>query len=308
MNGVICLSLQTMQPIEPPRACVLCLGNFDGVHLAHRALMNTALKLREHRSPDAACGVFCFDPPSSDYFSKNPPAHLTTLSQKLRRFADEGMELAFVASFEALRDLTPERFLTEILRDFCHCVGGVCGFNHHFGRGGKGTPSLIREILDIPVEVQDPILYEDETVSSSRIRACLQDGRVEEATTLLTLPYSVCSTVLHGKALGRKWGFPTLNQAFPAGALIPRHGVYVTDCTLPNGKKLRGITNVGSRPTVDQAASVNCETHLLDFDGSLYGEEITVEFLHFVRPEMRFDSQDALKEQIARDLQTAKEY
>ncbi len=308
MNGVICLSLQTMQPALPPQASVLCLGNFDGVHLAHRALMNTALKLRAHRSPDAACGVFCFDPPSSDYFLTTPPAHLTTLSQKLRRFADEGMEYAFLASFEALRDLSPERFLTEILRDGCHCAGVVCGFNHRFGNGGKGTPDLIRKHLNVPLEVQDRVLYEGETVSSSRIRLCLQQGRTEEASKLLTRPYSISAPILHGKALGRTWGFPTINQLFPDGALVPCHGVYVTECTLPDGTKRRGITNVGSRPTVDHAATVNCETHLLDFDGSLYGEEITVDFLHFVRPEMHFESLDALKEQIAQDLQVARDY
>ena len=297
-----------MQPTPVPPACVLCLGNFDGVHIAHRALMHTATKLRAHRSLDAVCGVFCFDPPSSDFLGAQAPAHLTTLPQKLSCFRDEGMEYAFLADFEALRSLSPERFLTEVLRDGCHCVAAVCGFNYRFGYRGAGTPDMIRKHLNIPVEVQNEICMDGDTVSSSKIRALLRKGDAEAAAKLLTLPYSITSKVLHGKALGRTWGFPTLNQAFPSRAIVPRHGVYVTDCILPDGTHRRGISNVGLRPTVDSDQAVNCETHLLDYEGTLYGKDVTVSFLRFVRPEMRFDSPEALRAQIERDLKTAKNY
>ena len=308
MTGVFCLSLQTMQQAPIPKACVLCLGNFDGVHIAHRALLNTAKNLRAHRFPDAVCGVFCFDPPSSDFFGTTAPAHLSSLSEKLSYFRDEGVDYVFLADFSALREMPADQFATDILKDYCHCVAAVCGFNFRFGHKGVGDPSLLKALLDIPVEVQSEIQADGETVSSSRIRTLLRNGKAEEAAALLGRPYSICSEVLHGKALGRKWGFPTINQEFPLGMLIPRHGVYVTDCTLPDGSRRRGISNVGIHPTVDQNATLNCETHLLDFDGSLYGCEITVSFLHFIRPEMKFDSPQALQEQIERDLKVAKKY
>lgn len=308
MTGVNCLSLKTMQPAKAPGACILCLGNFDGVHIAHRALMNTATKLRAHRSLDAVCGVFCFDPPSSDFLSTTGPAHLTTLEEKLERFRDVGMEYAFIADFPTLRDMSPELFATKILRDTCHCVAAVCGFNYRFGFRGTGTPDLLRNILNIPVEVQQEICFDGDTVSSSKIRALLLAGQAETATELLTLPYAIRAKVIHGKELGRKWGFPTINQAFPQGALIPRHGVYVTDCTLPDGSHRRGVSNVGNHPTVDHDAAVNCETHLINFDGMLYDEDVTVSFLHFIRPEMKFNSENELKKQIEADLEIAKNY
>ena len=308
MPSVICLSLSTMQPVEFPDACVICLGNFDGVHLAHRALMRTATKLRAHRFIDAVCGVFCFDPPSSEFLSTGASIKLTTLDEKLSYFRDEGMEYVFLASFPALREMSPEQFATEILRDKCHATALVCGFNHRFGHRGAGDPALLRTLLQIPVEVQNEIRMDGETVSASRIRALLQEGDVETATRLLGRHYAITSTVEHGKELGRTWGFPTVNQRFPDGMLVPRHGVYVTDCTLPDGTRRRGVTNVGVRPTVESETAVNCETHLLDFDGSLYGERVTVRFLHFLRPEKKFDTPDALRQQIAHDLERAAAY
>jgi riboflavin kinase/FMN adenylyltransferase len=306
MPHIICISLQTMQPAPVPQSTVLCLGNFDGVHVAHRALMHQAKELRAHRFPDAACGVFCFDPPSSDYFT-DTPAHLCTREQRLERFREMGMEYAFLADFEELRRHSPEQYVTEVLCGQCHCVGAVCGFNHRFGYRGAGNPALLEDLLEA-VEVQPEYTADGKTVSSSRIRALLLDGKAEEASALLCHPYTLRAKVLHGKQLGRTWGFPTVNQRFEDHALIPHHGVYVTECTLPDGRRVRGISNVGSHPTVDRDAEINCETHLLDFEGDLYGMEISTAFLHFIRPEQCFSSAAALKEQIARDTAVAKNY
>ena len=307
MPHITCLSLKTMQPAEIPSACVLCLGNFDGVHAAHRALMQQAKKLRAHRFLDAACGVFCFDPPSSDFFTEKP-AHLCTREEKLERFLDEGMEYAFLADFTQLCAYSPERFVEEILKEYCHTVAAVCGFNYSFGYKGRGDATLLAKLLDAPVEIQSEYTENGMTVSSTRIRAHLQKGETEEATKLLTRPYTLHAPVLHGKALGRTWGFPTLNQTFAKDSLIPRFGVYVTDCELPDGRIVRGVTNVGRRPTVDHNNTVTCETHLIDFDDTLYGEMITVSFLYFIRPEQKFESAEALQAQIAKDLLIAKEY
>ena len=307
MTGIICLSLQTMQPSPVPSTCVLCLGNFDGVHIAHRELMHTAAKLRKNRFPDAVCGVFCFDPPTSD-FLQDTPAHLCTREEKLERFRETGMEYAFLADFPTLRNYSPEQFVEEILKKECRCVAAVCGFNHRFGHRGLGNAALLQSLLGGPVEVQNEILENEETVSSSRIRQLLWEGDAEAAAQLLSQPYTLRAKVIHGKALGRKWGFPTINQVFPKNALIPKHGVYVTDCTLPDGSTCRGVSNVGNRPTVDHDDAVNCETHLINFDGSLYEEEVTVSFLHYLRSEKKFKSTEELRRQIDTDKQAASEY
>ena len=307
MNDVICLSLKTMQQVEFPDTCVICLGNFDGVHLAHRVLMHTAKRLRAHRFRDAACGVFCFDPPTSDYLSPSPE-HLCTREEKLKRFCEAGMEYAFLADFAALRSMSPAQFVKEILLEACHCVAAVCGFNFRFGYKGIGTPNDLQALLNAPVEIVDEVQKDGTRVCSSYIRELLHLGKAEQATELLTHPYTLCAKVVHGKELGRTWGFPTVNQSFPQKMLVPRHGVYVTDCELPNGEHYRGVSNVGVRPTVDRQAEVNCETHLLDFDGTLYEKNVTVSFLHFIRPEKKFDSAEDLRRQIEADIQAAREY
>ena len=252
-----------MTPAAFPTASVICLGNFDGVHLAHRALLREARRLCSTEYPQAACAVFCFRAPSSDHLTPNRIAHLCTLEQKLERFRNAGMDYAFLIDFPEIRDLSPDAFATDILRNGCHAIAAVCGFNYRFGKGGTGTPALLEKTLRIPVSVQSEICVGGETVSSTRIRRLLLEGCVEEANALLTLPYSFTAEVIHGKALGHKLGFPTVNQAFPPKMLIPRHGVYITDCEI-NGKHYRGVSNVGAHPTVDEGAEVNCETHILD--------------------------------------------
>ncbi|MBQ9131632.1 MAG: riboflavin biosynthesis protein RibF, partial [Clostridia bacterium] len=241
------------------------------------------------------------------FLRPDPPAHLCTPEQKLERFLECGMEYAFLADFPTVRSYSPEEFANSILQAQCHCVAAVCGFNYRFGRNGAGTPEMLGSILQIPVTVCPEIRVLDETVSSTRIRRLLNEGDPVQATQLLTRPYSLTAPVLHGKALGRTWGFPTVNQNFPADILIPRRGVYISSCTV-DGVSYGGISNVGSRPTVDREAGINCETHLLDFSGDLYGREITVSFLQFLRPERQFESEQALREQIGQDLAQARDY
>ena len=307
MSLVSCVLLSTMTEVSPPEASVLCLGNFDGVHLAHRALLDNAKKLRSRLSADTACGVFCFSSPTADYLLPTPPAHLCTLEQKLMLFRKCGMEYAFVADFSLIREMSPTDFIQKILKEQCHCVGAVCGFNFKFGKHGEGSAQRLKAELGAPVEIQDAIFQGSEPVSSTRIRKLLLEGDVKNATSLLCRPYSFTAPVIHGKHLGHKLGAPTLNQNIPAEMLIPAYGVYVTDCLI-DGKHFRGVTNVGVRPTVEKNAAVNCETYLLDFDGDLYEKEITVSFLDRIRPEKQFSSQEELQLQIHKDIETARNY
>ena len=305
MQGFELIPLQKSHIFKMPEATVLCLGNFDGVHIAHRALLDQAKRLRDTRFTDAACGVLCFRGLSSDFLQTTPPPHLFTDEDRLSAFADAGMDFAVMCDFPTLRHMSAQSFIDEILVGACHCVSAVCGFNYRFGDRGSGTPELLRAHFGDRLHVEPPFLSDGVPVSSTRIRALLLDGQAEEAARLLGRPYRFSSPVLHGKKLGRTIGIPTVNQAFPDMLLVPKRGVYITDCNV--GERVyRGVSNVGSHPTVDNNAPVNCETYLLDFEGDVYGCEVEVSFLHYLRPEERFGSVDELKARIAQDIEKAR--
>ncbi len=307
MSCLRCISLSDGRTMPIPSETVLCLGNFDGVHLGHTALLSRTIALRERDFPGASTAVFCFSTLSSDHLSADRIGHLTTLAEKLRYVAAHGIEYAILCEFSSVRHLSPKEFVTDILKDLCAAKGVVCGFNYRFGFGGSGTAKDLKALFEGTVSVCDAVLDESEPISSTRIRRLLTDGEADEAARLMGHPYILESEVLHGKALGRQWGIPTVNQAFPKTALIPRHGVYVTDCIV-DGKSYRAVTNVGLRPTVEDANAANCESYLLDFEGDLYGRTVETRFLSFLRPEMRFSSPEELIEQIGRDIQFARNY
>ena len=287
-----------------PEATILCLGNFDGVHMAHRALLKKALQMKDKIS-DASCGVLCFREPSGDFLFPTPPAHLCTLDQKINLFFDEGMDFVLLVDFLEVKDLSAQEFVEDLLIHKCHCAGVVCGFNYRFGKGGKATTEDLQALMRGPVEVQSEICCADASVSSTRIRKLLEKGDVKTAAQLLMRTYSFSAPVLHGKALGRKLGIPTINQLFPNKMQIPARGVYATECTVDQ-KKYRAVTNIGTHPTVDCDAPLNCETFLLDFHGEIYGKEVEVSFLQYLRPEQKFDSIQALCDQIEQDILQAK--
>lgn len=302
--------------MEAPRESVICLGNFDGVHLAHTAILREGISAGRARQTGCLCGVFCFFRPSADYFiipgaAKGAHAltgtHLTTLREKLELFAAAGMDFAVLCDFAELRHLPPEDFIS-LLRTSCGCVGTACGFNYRFGARGAGTPELLSRAFDVDGVCMAHVLPEmtigGVTVSSTAIRQALTNGDSALAESLLGRVYSLTSVVTHGKQLGRKVGFPTANQYFPAERLIPRHGVYAARAVTPFGI-FPAVANVGLHPTVDAHARVNCETHILGLDADLYGQSITVELYRFRRPEMRFDSLDALVARISADAEDA---
>ncbi len=312
---LICLDLRgdSIRPRNTaPAPAVLCLGNFDGVHLAHAALLRKGRELTERlqkAEPRTLCGVFCFFRPSGDYFLKGntQPTHLTTLKERINALGALGADLIWLCDFPSVRDLPPADFV-ELLKSTCGCVGVVCGYNHRFGRGAQGTPALLTEAFGADHAVTIPALEVDGTpISSSRIRACLQVGDVETAARLLGRPYALEAKVVHGKSLGHTWGFPTANQNFPPDRLIPAHGVYAVRCHTPAGI-FPGAANIGLRPTVENPGRVNCETHIIGFDGNLYGKTVKVEFLNYLRPEQKFHSAEALIAAIRRNTETAAAY
>lgn len=318
----VCLDLrgERIRPLrEATPSAVLCLGNFDGVHLAHAALLREGRRLademnRRGNAPVGSpclCGVFCFFCPSGDYFlpTNTHPTHLTTLKERLIALRELGADLVWLCHFPAVRELSPLAF-GEMLREACGCVGVVCGYNHRFGKGAAGTPDLLADLFGArSVSVLSALEIEGLPVSSTRIRGCLKEGDVETAERLLGRPYGLEARVLHGKSLGHTWGFPTANQNFPPDRLIPAHGVYAVTCVTAKGR-YPGVANVGLRPTVDGATALraNCETHLIGFSGDLYGQVIRVEFRKFLRPEQRFGTVEELKAAIRRDTERAEAY
>ena len=302
------ISLQPNRNITSiPEATVLCLGNFDGVHIAHRMLLRTAKELRDQKAPDAMCGVFCFHDLSGDFLKSGIPSHLCTEEQKLERFREEGMDFAIFAHFPSLRNLSPESFVKEILIEKCHCIGAVCGFNYRFGISASGNVDMLQSLLKAPVIIQPEVKIHGTTVSSTYIRSLIKNTDMEAAAELLTLPYGFTAPVRHGKKLGRKLGIPTINQSFPDKMLIPPYGVYITDCII-DSMHYRGVTNVGVHPTVDESAPVNCETFLLDFSSEIYDKQVAISFLKFLRKEEKFENTDALCAQIKQDVERAIAY
>lgn len=307
-DWISCVSLPDQKPCQIPESTVLCLGNFDGVHLGHRTLLAAAKDLQAALPKRIPCGVFCFYGLSSDELLFDPPKHLSSMEDRLRKFADCGMEFAIFADFARIRDFSPEEFLDEILLKVCHAKALVCGENYRFGKGGAGTPELLKEKENLTICVLPEFRMDGEIVSSTRIRRLLEeDGNAEEAARLLGEPYTLTSTVEHGKELGRKLGVPTINQFFPERALIPLRGVYLTE-VLIDGLLYPGVSNVGVRPSVERATRVNCETNLLSYSGSLYGKTVSTRFLARIRPERTFDSEEELQRAIENDIETAKAY
>ncbi len=269
----------------------VALGYFDGGHVGHSALLDTAVRYaREHGYESS---VFTF--PSLPTKRGTP---LSRLADRLAFFEGAGIDSVVLAPFDEVKDISAERFVTEVLADRLLARSAVCGFNYRFGKGATGDGALLSRLLPQST-VLPPTRFEGAPVSASRIREALLRGDVPSVTAMLGRPYALAGTVSHGKAAGRTLGFPTANIR-PETAL-PRYGVYKTRVTV-DGVAYRGITDVGVRPTLEYAGDARAETFLCGFTGDLYGKEIRIELLSFLREEMRFSSPEELARQIEKDL------
>ena len=307
---VIQLNHKTV-PLSLANGCGLCLGHFDGVHIGHRALVDELRRLNAARGQKLPLGVLCFTTPPTATLSKSPTPQLTTLEEKLSLMGAAGLDFAVLYDFPAIKDMPPVQFIDDILIGECNAKMLVCGFNYSFGARGAGTPAdLLKHFgskSDHSLSVMPPVTDGPYTVSSSLIRAMLQGGHPDDAARLLGRPYSLSGTVKDGRRLGRTMGLPTANLTFPAGGLVPMHGVYAV--TVKIGKRTyTGICNIGVRPTVNDGKDVNCETFIFDFRGDLYGRSLEVFFLRFLREEQKFKDLAALEAQIRCDIERAKKH
>ena len=284
------------------RGLVVALGTFDGVHVGHRAIVAAAKKESTVSGTDTAVLIFSASPHGA--------ASILPLRDRLCEFRALGVNLAAVCDFDELRTLTPEAFVSEILVEKLGAVAVFAGYNYRFGAKAAGDTDRLRALCaarGIPCFVTPCVEADGAPVSSTRIRALLAAGDVAAANRLLGYPYYLRGEVLHGKALGRTLGMPTVNQRFADGCVVPAHGVYYTTAEV-DGTVLPAVTNVGTRPTVSAEDAVDAETHILHYGGDLYGKTVTVRFLARGRAETKFADAEALCAAVMRDIAAAEAY
>lgn len=281
------------------------LGFFDGVHLGHKDVICKAVENAKALGIKSCVLTFSRRPKS--ILTGEPDMFLTTESEKISLIEGLGVDLLYIVDFSEIMSLSGEEFVKTILIDNLKCKGVVCGFNYHFGKGGKCDSNALMEICrkyNCRTVSREPILYKGECISSSRIRNSLQSGDVLSANKMLGHKFGYSLEVIHGRQLGRTIGIPTINQAFPEGFCLPRFGAYASEVTI-NDKKYRGVTNIGIKPTVGSDVPVS-ETWILDYSGDLYGEKVDVRLLDFIRAEKKFSSISDLKCQILSDSEYVK--
>lgn len=289
------------------RICA-ALGNFDGVHLGHAEILEYAAK-----KPDGAThsAVWTFRTHPDVCRKKSDARILTSCEQKFDLFRSFGIDIAILDDFENIADLSAEDFAQKTLYGKCRVRSAVCGFNYRFGKGASGSAGALVDLLaplGAPVHVMPPKTLGGTVISSTEIRNRIENGEIAAANEMLGHPFAIFLPVTEGRKIGRTIGIPTINQVFPAYYAVPKFGVYACRCKV-DGVPHIAISNVGVRPTVtDGKATVNCETHIIDFCGWLYGKKVQVDFYQFLRPEKKFDDLGKLKDQIERDIEKTKEY
>ncbi|MCP3985179.1 MAG: bifunctional riboflavin kinase/FAD synthetase [bacterium] len=301
---------------EPLVGSALTVGNFDGLHMGHRAIMDTVIG--RARALGGPAVVYTFEPhPRKVLRPDRAPRLLTTLEQKLELLEAQGVDVVIVEPFTLeFARLPAERFVGGILHERIRPEEVYVGYDFHFGRDREGSMRTLTELgprLGFSVTIIPEVTVRDQDVNSTRIRGLLGEGKVEDSAMLLDRPYAVRGRVVAGDRRGRTLGFPTLNLE-PESEILPASGVYAGHVRfLDEGQPAKGsvwcaVTNVGLRPTFKQDARVLAEAHLLDFEGEAYGRSIELGFEHRLRGEQKFSDVAALKAQIGRDIETAREH
>lgn len=295
------------QPQElPSRGRPVCaaIGVFDGVHRGHQSVINHAV--REAARLGGWAVVITFDRhPRSVVDPARAPALIQPLSRELAAIQALGVQVALVFRFDLEFSRQPaEAFVQSLLTGFGHLSSLSVGANFFFGHGRAGNVGTLQELgarLGFAVHAAEPVLFDGEPVSSTRLRAAIRAGRLAEVSSMLGRPYAVCGLVQRGQGLGRRLGFPTANLSVE-GLEMPPHGVYAATVILPEGPR-PAVVNWGCRPTVTSGTPVpHFEVHLPNWEGDLYGVELEVQLGRFLRAEQRFANLDELRAQIARDI------
>lgn len=285
----------------------VALGKFDGIHLGHRRLLERVL---EQKKRGLSTVVFTFDTSAASFFG-GETKELSTREEKREAFARLGLDV--LIEFPLNRETAatePADFVADYLAGQMRTAYLCAGHDISFGKGGAGDYTLLAglsEIYGYQVELIEKVRVDGEEVSSTRVRQAVRTGEMEKASAMLGAPYRVSGKVVHGRQLGRKLGMPTANLLPDERKLLPPNGVYYSRAKLGE-KTYRGISNVGYKPTVSEERVMGVETYLYDFSGEVYDRDMTVELLAFRRQERAFESVEALRRQIASDVEAGRNF
>lgn len=278
---------------------LLALGTFDGLHTGHKRVLTAG------SAAEGARVALLFREHPLKVLTGDAPGELLTASARDALLRKWGVTPVF-CDFAALREESPQEFFENEILGRCHATAVSCGFNYRFGKEAAGDVTLLRSLCaahGLALHVAEPVLYGGAPVSSTRIREALRAGDLPDVTAMLGRYFCYAFPVVHGDERGRLLGSPTINQFFAPGFQVPRFGVYAS-FTYVNGRRYPSVTNIGVRPTVG-AGGVRSETHILGFDGDLYGRTVPVAPVAYLRGERRFASFDELSAQIAADREAA---
>lgn len=290
------------------RETAAAIGKFDGVHIGHRRLLEEILNRKKDGL--AAC-VFTFDPAPAVFFGVSDGKELTTREEKRMLFERMGVDILIEFPMTPVTAaMTPEDFVREVLTERMEARFLAAGSDLSFGAKGVGNAALLQSMgpsLGFDTKIIDKICVDGREVSSTYVREQVEAGNMELVERLLGMPYPVAGKVVSGRRLGRTLGFPTVNLIPEENKLLPPNGVYFSEVSLCR-KRYRAISNVGYKPTVTEERILGVESYLYDFDREIYGEDVEVHLLGFRRPEKRFDSVEALREQLREDIAAGAQY
>ena len=296
---MFCLDEKTKE-----KGTAVALGYFDGIHIGHREVLDKALSVAEEK--DLVPVVMLFDIHPRKLVSGNIPPMLTSEEDKREILTEMGFTV-FDFDFHKGMNYSPNEFIEKILVETLNAKAVSCGFDYHYGKGGKGNADTMREELgkrNIEFFSASPVVLGEDIVSSTEIRKCISQGDIEKANAMLGEYFSYDFEVVRGDGIGRTIGFPTINQFFPEDFVVPKYGVYASMAKI-DGKTYPAVTNVGIRPTVAQDG-MRSETCILDFSGDLYGKKVQVKLIKYLRDETKFPDIEALKRAIGKDIENAR--
>ncbi|MBC8559217.1 bifunctional riboflavin kinase/FAD synthetase [Fumia xinanensis] len=279
----------------------VALGLFDGLHRGHQQVISKAVSYDESLTP----AVFSFDYDNPALISKPDFKTLLSPTLKIELLESFGAKLFIHPPFSSIKNLPASRFLREILWGALGAKAVFCGYDYRFGQNAEGDTEMLKTFCAshaIHCEVVPALTEDGIPISSTRIRECIHEGKMEWAQKMLGHPYTIDFPVSEGRRLGRCLGFPTINQPYPEGNILPRFGVYAALAQI-DGKQYIGVTNVGVKPTVGANNIPAAETYVVGYEGDLYGKRVPLSLIHFIRPEQKFSSVEEMKVQITRDTQ-----
>ena len=288
----------------------VALGFFDGLHVGHAALLRRVAERAAELGAVPTVLTFDVHPDTLVFGTEVPLINSAAEREDLIRRLYGIDSTIFLHFNRRLMQMAWEDFISSVVEEL-NITAVVVGHDFSFGFRGEGTPDRLENWCrerGIGCDVIPAVCVDGRVVSSTEIRSLLEEGRIEEANHLLGHPHFLSDVIQSGYHLGAKLGSPTINMAFPAGVVIPRHGVYSARVYLDDGSDSLAVTNIGVRPTVSESGRVSVESHLLDFDGNLYGRHARVEFFHFQRAEKKFETLQELSEQIRRDTEETRRW